>query len=88
MCPQTTHVSNSFSTLQPVCWSTTYTTQTIFGNGAPGQVFSSTPPVPAPIPFEFSPSLGILLLGAWGAISQLNGFVQKRKSSAPVFSKD
>lgn len=34
---------------------------------------------PNPVPFEFSPGLGILALGAWGAITQLNSKVQKRK---------
>lgn len=50
----------------------------------PGPV---SPPT-AEIPFEFSPSLGILLLGAWGAIAQLNSLVQKRKSSGSTFSKN
>ncbi len=50
----------------------------------------STVPLPdgVSIPFEFSPGLGILLLGAWGAIAQLNSQVQKHKSSARVFSKN
>lgn len=35
----------------------------------------------AVVPFEFSPGLGILVLGAWGAIAQLNSKVQKWKTS-------
>ncbi len=35
-----------------------------------------------PVPFEFSPGLGLLALGAWGAISQLTNKVRNRKSSA------
>ena len=45
------------------------------------------PSPPTEIPFEFSPSLGILLLGAWGAIAQLKSFVQKRKSSRYAIAK-
>lgn len=41
----------------------------------------TTPVPPTEIPFDFSPGLGILMLGAWGAIAQLNSLVQKRKSS-------
>ena len=61
--------------------STTYTTQTIFGSGAPEQVIipPPSPPDPTEIPFEFSPSLGILMLGAWAAIGMLKTKVQKRK---------
>lgn len=35
---------------------------------------------PQPVPFEFSPGLGILALGACGAISQLKSKMQKRKA--------
>lgn len=31
------------------------------------------------VPFEFSPSMGILALGAWGAFSQLKGKLKNRK---------
>ena len=31
------------------------------------------------VPFEFSPSMGILALGAWGAFSQLKGKLKSRK---------
>ena len=37
------------------------------------------PTDPTPIPFEFSSGLGILILGAWGAIGILKTKVQKRK---------
>lgn len=40
---------------------------------------------PTPVPFKFSPALGILVLGAWGAIAQLKSLVQKRKSSGSWF---
>ncbi len=56
----------------------------------PGSVGPAPVPVLPPsteIPFEFSPSLGILLLGAWGAIAQFKSF-QKRKSSGSAFSKN
>jgi hypothetical protein len=68
--------------------STTYTTRTIFGSGAPGEVVIPPPPPPTEIPFEFSPGLGILMLGAWGAIAQLKNKVQKRKSSGNALSKN
>lgn len=58
--------------------------------GVPG-VPTPIPDVPTPpteIPFEFSPSLGILLLGAWGAIVQLKSLVQKRKPSESALSKN
>ena len=31
------------------------------------------------VPFEFSPSMGILALGAWGAFSQLKSKLKNRK---------
>ncbi len=37
------------------------------------------PPVNGYVPFEFSPGLGILALGAMGAIAQLKSQVQKLK---------
>lgn len=46
----------------------------------------TTPVPPKEIPFEFSPGLGILFLGAWGAIAQLKS-LQKRKSCESAFSK-
>lgn len=46
-----------------------------------GSSFGNTPvPTPGPttpIPFDFSPSLGLLALGAWGATAQLKSKVQK-----------
>lgn len=51
--------------------SANYTTRTIFGSGAPEEVVIPPSPPSTEIPFEFSPGLGILLLGAWGAIAQL-----------------
>lgn len=42
---------------------------------------SPVPGEPTPIPFEFSPGLGIFMLGVWSAIAQLNSLVQNRKSS-------
>ena len=50
-----------------------------FGSNIPG--VDPTPPggtTPA-VPFEFSPNLGLLILGAWGAIVMLKTKVQKRK---------
>lgn len=34
-----------------------------------------------PVPFEFSPGMGILLLGGWGAIAQLTSSLRKLKTS-------
>ena len=45
--------------------------------GVPG--VPGNPPPSTEIPFEFSPSLGILILGAWGAIGMLKTKVQRRK---------
>ncbi len=45
----------------------------------------TTPSPPTEIPFEFSPSLGLLMLGGWGAIGKLNSIVQKRKSFKSSF---
>lgn len=42
------------------------------------QVLSSTP-----VPFEFSPGLGIMALGACGAIAQLKSKMQKLKTCIP-----
>lgn len=55
-----------------------------------GNSIGTAPPPPptTPIPFEFSPSLGLLALGAWGAIAQLNSIVQKRKSSGSAIAKN
>ena len=39
------------------------------------------------VPFEFSPGLGILALGAWGGVSQLNSIVGKRRFSKSQFFK-
>lgn len=39
-----------------------------------------------PVPFEFSPSLGILALGALGGLDQLKRKLQKRKFSKSAFS--
>lgn len=47
------------------------------GTGADPNVTLS--PRSSKIPFEFSPGLGILVLGAWGAMAQLKSKVQKRK---------
>lgn len=50
-----------------------------FGSVIPGA--DPSPPggsTPA-VPFEFSPSLGLLILGAWGSIMKLKTKVQKRK---------
>ena len=50
-----------------------------FGSATPG--VDPTPPggsTPA-VPFEFSPNLGLLILGAWAAIGMLKTKVQKRK---------
>lgn len=38
-----------------------------------------SPEPPTEIPFEFSPNLGLLILGAWGGIVMLKTKVQKRK---------
>ena len=51
-----------------------------------GGSFSDVPATP--IPFEFSPTLGLLALGTWGAIAQLKSLVQKCKSSESAFSKN
>ena len=40
---------------------------------------SMPPETPTEIPFEFSPNLGLLILGAWAAIAMLKTKVQKRK---------
>jgi hypothetical protein len=57
-----------------------------------GGSFGNTPvPTPGPttpIPFDFSPGLGLLMLGAWGAMAQLKSIVQKSKSSGSAFSKN
>ena len=45
------------------------------------------PSEPTPIPFEFSPGLGILILGAWGAIAQLKSRVQKKSSKSQFSNK-
>lgn len=37
------------------------------------------------VPFGFSPGMGILALGAWGAVVQLKSKIQQRKSSGSVF---
>lgn len=39
-----------------------------------------------PVPFGFSPGLGILALGAWGGIAQLKSKMQKLKTSGSAFS--
>lgn len=41
---------------------------------------------PTPVPFEFSPGLGILALGACGALAKLNSSVRKLKFSGSAFS--
>ncbi len=51
-----------------------------------GGSFSDEPATP--IPFEFSPTLGLLALGIWGAIAQLKSLVQKCKSAESAFSKN
>lgn len=51
-----------------------------------GGSFSDVPATP--IPFEFSPSFGLLVLGIWGGIGQLKSLVQKSKSSESAFSKN
>ena len=45
--------------------------------GVPGVPTNPSPPTE--IPFEFSPNLGLLILGAWAAIGMLKTKVQKRK---------
>ena len=42
---------------------------------------------PTPVPFEFSPGLGILALGTCGAVAQLKNKMQKWKVSKSNFSK-
>ena len=54
-----------------------------FGSATPGTI-----PTPTEVPFEFSPGLGILLLGVWGLAARLKSLVQKRKSSGSAFSKN
>ncbi len=58
----------------------------IYNNGASGVGFDNLrydiqgiPDPPTAIPFEFSPSLGILMLGIWGGIAQLKTKVRKQK---------
>lgn len=60
-----------------------------------GGSFADTPVPPTPgepvpptteVPFEFSPGLGLLALGAWGAKAQLTSLLRKRKSSRSGFS--
>lgn len=57
-------------------------------NRGPGPVVGPGPSGPTPIPFEFSPGLGILMLGSWGAIAQLKSKVQKWKLSGSALSKN
>ncbi len=40
------------------------------------------------VPYNFSPGVGILALGAWGATAQLKSKVQKRKTSKSAFSNN
>lgn len=40
------------------------------------------------VPFEISPGLGSLVLGAWGAIAYLKTNGRKRKSSGSTFSEN
>ena len=61
-----------------------------------GNSFADTPVAPTPggavpateVPFDFSPGLGILIIGVWGAIAQLKSKVQKWKSCVSAFSKN
>lgn len=53
-----------------------------------GLSFSNTQTPTAAVPFEFSPGLGILALGACGAMAQLKSKVKKQKLSASAFSND
>lgn len=53
-----------------------------------GNSFADKPVPPTEVPFDFSPGLGILIIGAWGAIAQLKSKVQKWKSSVSAFSKN
>ena len=42
----------------------------------------------APVPFEFSPTLGLVVVGAWGAFSHIKSKVQKSKISGSSFSNN
>lgn len=60
-----------------------------FITGKPNQFVPVPPGFPGTaVPFNFSPGLGILVLGAGGAIAQLNSQVQKWKSSKSGFSSN
>ena len=50
-------------------------------------VYGKVTIAPPEIPFEFSPNLGLLILGAWAGIVMLKTKVQKRKVSEVVSVK-
>lgn len=60
----------------------------VFGNNSAAGVdgVSITNANTTPVPFEFSPGLGILALGIWGAIAQFKRQVQKCKFPGSAFS--
>jgi hypothetical protein len=47
--------------------------------GGSGNIFGAASE-PTAIPFEFSPGLGLLVVGAWGVIDQLKSKMRERKS--------
>lgn len=48
--------------------------------------FTTNLEITGEVPFNFSPGLGILVLGGWGVVAQLRKKVQKQKSFGRAFS--
>lgn len=88
---QTTNLGTSFSNLSsPVTFRIYgYNAEVVNGSWRVDNVetvgdVSSTQAVP----FEFSPGMGILALGAWGVVAQLNSIVRKQRFSKSKFFKN
>lgn len=77
-------ISQPSSTGYPIVSSST---ETNYGEGTTSRNVSAGSLAQAtPVPFEFSPGVGILALGACGAIQQLRRKMQNRKFATSAFS--